>query len=116
MISGSLLMTPALVSAQAADLDEFFGTLSTLIANVILVIAGLIVLALFWGIAKYVLNAGDEEAKKQARDIMVASVIGLTVALSIWVIVTFLQEGLFGDDNAALNPGDVQRLIPTPTT
>jgi hypothetical protein len=52
----------------------------------------LAVLAFFWGLAKFILNSGNERTAADGKRIMVWGIIGLFVALSIWGIVGLIAE------------------------
>jgi fumarate reductase subunit D len=59
----------------------------------------LILLAFFYGLAKFVLNAGNEEKKAEGKQMMIYGVAAVFVAAAIWGIVYFIG-GIFG-----INPG-----------
>ncbi len=63
----------------------------------------------FWGLAKYILSAGDEEKKTEGRNIMIYGVIALFVMVSVWGLTTLLGNtfGVTGGgapDSAPLIP------------
>lgn len=60
-------------------------------------------LAFFYGVARYILSAADEDAKAQGRRIMIGGIIALAVMASVFGIVKFLQEAFDIDDNAQVS-------------
>ena len=70
----------------------------------------LIVLAFFWGLAKFVFNVADEEGRKAGKDIMIWSIVAIFVAASIWGIVKFIGTSL-GITDTAQQVSDIR--IPT---
>jgi len=59
-----------------------------------LVIPFLITLALIYflyGVARYIMNQGDEEARKNARNVMIHGIIALFVIVSVWGLVAVLN-------------------------
>lgn len=80
-------------------LTEFRG----LIKLVMPMVFALAVLFFFWGIAKFILKAGDSKAKEEGRNIMIWGVIALFVLVSFWGIIGFIQKqlGIDGANNSA---------------
>ncbi len=60
----------------------------------------LAVLYFLWGLAKFVLAAGDEGSRDSGKSIMVWGVIAITVMVSLWGLVALLQ-GIFNIDKDA---------------
>jgi len=58
------------------------------------VVGGLALLYFFWGLAKLVLNAGDEKGREEGKQIMKWGIVALFVLVSIWGIVIFIQRTL----------------------
>ncbi len=54
----------------------------------------LAIVAFFWGIVKFVANAGDERKIEEGKKMMVMGLIGIFVIFSIWAIVGWLQTSL----------------------
>lgn len=57
-------------------------------------LVALAILALFWGIVKYIWGASSEEGKADAVKIISAGIIGLVVMLSVWGIVVLVANSL----------------------
>lgn len=63
------------------------------------VVASLALLSFFWGLTKFIMNAGNEAAIKDGRKLMVWGVIALFIMISIFGLVRFLNnEAGFGGD------------------
>jgi len=80
---------------------EFFGGIQELIIatrgvvnTLIPVIFALALLLFFWGVAKFILQSGDPEARKEGKQIMIWGIVALFVMTSIWGIVAFIGEEL----------------------
>ena len=80
------------------------GPLQTIVNNIIPIVVGLLVIAFFWGMAKYVFAQGDEAAKVSGKKIMIYGAIAMFVAFSIWGIIEALQTTLNID--AGITPGN----------
>ena len=63
-----------------------------------------------WGVITYVISS-DEEAKKSGRDRMIWGIIGLTVIVGVWGLVTILGN-TFGT-NGAVNVNLPTVVIPS---
>ena len=87
---------PAIASAQT--LLDSVRTVRDVVDALFPVIIGLAVLAFFFGLARYVFNAGDEEKKKDGRSIMWWGVIALFVMVAVWGIIRTFQNS-FGLQN-----------------
>jgi hypothetical protein len=74
----------------ANDLKVFVDILTVVVITVAL-------LFFFWGLALFILSAGDEEKRAQGKKVMLWGVIALTVIVAIWGLVTFIAD-TFGVD------------------
>ena len=83
-------------SAQTniTQFKDFVCIVVDLIQVLIPVIFGLALLAFFWGLAKFILHAGDEAAREEGKHIMIWGIVGFFVASSVWAIVQFLYGGI----------------------
>lgn len=99
ILTGLYFLTPALVLAQGdADLgnvDSFVEDVGDLVNTLIPIVFALALLFFLWGLARYILAAGNEEAKEQGKRIMIWGIVALFIMASVWGIVAFLQD-LFG--------------------
>lgn len=105
-LTAALYLSPMLLLAQELDnLGGFTEELSSLIDTLIPIVFGLALLFFLWGLAKYILASGDEDAKETGKRIMIWGIVALFVMASVWGIVGFLQ-GVFGVENNDINlPG-----------
>ena len=93
-----VVLLPSIVLADNPLLNVL-GNFSKWIGDAIIIAIGLAIVFFFWGLAKYILlNAGDEEKKKEGRNIMIWGVIALFIMVSIWGIVSVLAD-TFGVDS-----------------
>src|SRR3989344_8433399 len=53
-------------------------------------IIGLAVLVIIWGVFNYIVGAGDEEKRAQAKTYIIWGVIGIFIMLSVWGLVNIL--------------------------
>ena len=90
----SMVFVPFVVFAQNNDFQGISSLLLSFlnVLDILVVIAfTLILLAFFWGLAKYVFQADNQEARDQGKRIMLGGIIALFVASSIWGIVELIQ-------------------------
>jgi len=90
--STAVLITPLVVLAQADDLFEAVIIIGGLVQIAIPIAVALALLFFFWGLAKYILSAGSEDAATRGRDIMIWGIIALFVIVSIWGLVAVLAN------------------------
>ena len=114
LISSALVATPFIASAQAdlGFLNNFLAEVGNVINAAVPIVIGLAVLLFLWGLARYMLNQDDAEARAGARSIMIWGIVINFVMVAIWGLVGILA-GLFGlsGGEAAV---DTSGLIPVP--
>ena len=107
ILSATTLLVPIFAGAADGDLDGITNIaigLETVVSTILPIAFALILVAFFWGLAKYVLSAGDEEKKSEGRNLMIYGVAALFIAASIWGIISFIGTNLGITDTAVLNP------------
>lgn len=95
-------VSPALALAQTGgggqgnlgNIQNLASAVAGIISVLIPAAFALALLAFFWGVAKYIFSAGDEDAKATGQRIMVGGVIGIFVIAMIWGLVSFLGNAL----------------------
>tara|TARA_B100001971_G_C17824487_1_gene350609 strand:- start:11 stop:460 length:450 start_codon:yes stop_codon:yes gene_type:complete len=102
-----LFLFPLLVFAQ--DLQQVLETIMDLFSLLIPLVIALALFYFFWGLANFIRKSGDSTAQEEGRNQMVWGIIALFVMLSIWGIVTVLQETL---GLRTLGAPPVEHLIP----
>ena len=105
---------PAIASAQITDVDALIQWISGFINAVMPLIIAIAVLYFLWGLVKYVLSAGDADARTEARNMMVWGVIIIFVMVSVWGLVNILVN-TFGTAGAVAPPAPVNPPVPTIT-
>src|SRR3989344_1729404 len=88
--------TPAFGTPQ--NVCEFFLIFVDLIRSAIPLVMSLALLAFFWGLAKFILQAGDEKGREDGKQVMKWGIVALFVLVSVYGILTFLTSdfGLVG--------------------
>ncbi|MES2214258.1 MAG: hypothetical protein V4465_02605 [Patescibacteria group bacterium] len=96
---GALAFAPVLAFAQ--NNNPTLGGIFTLMTNVkrlvdlaLPLVVGLALLGFFWGLMKFIFAAGDEDKRKEARQIMIYGVIALFVMVAVWGLVAFVGNAL----------------------
>lgn len=80
-----------IVHAQQT-LFSVLGLVDTLIRSLFPVVLGLALLFFFWGLAKFILNSGDEKARDTGKNVMFWGIVTLFVLVSIWGIIIFFSD------------------------
>ena len=105
VIATSALVAPMFVFATSqieTRAIEVTQTIGKLIQYLIPITFGIAVIYFFWGLANYILNAGDDEKKKAGRAVMLNGIIALFVMVSIYGIINVLGN-FTGATNTAGN-------------
>ncbi len=106
-ISSFLLIVPVFVSAQdLSRIRSLVVSVGDIVGIAAPVAFALALLFFFWGLARFVLVAGDSTSKEQGKNIMIWGVTALFVSASVWGLVRFLQENLGITNNSNISiPG-----------
>jgi hypothetical protein len=98
-----MIFTPHFAYADAFTLiDTLIGAFNAFSA----LCFSLAIAAFFWGMVKFVANAGDERKLEDGKKMMVMGLIGIFVIFSIWAIVGWLQSSLgWGGGGGGSLPG-----------
>ncbi len=91
-----LFIFPIFSFAATASIQNIIGTIASILKGLIPLTIGVALLLFFWGIAKFILAAGSEEAVKDGRRLLIWGVVALFVMISIWGIVELLQNVFLG--------------------
>ena len=81
---------------SSGGLGEIVATIGEVIGTLTPIVVALALLFFFWGLAKYILAAGDESKKAEGRSTMIWGVIALFVIVSVWGLVQVLQQTFLG--------------------
>lgn len=106
VISATVFLSffPIVAFAQEEGISGLISAAQTLINQLIPLTASLTLLAFFWGLAKYIFNAGNEEAQEQGKRVMVGGIVALFLIASIGGIVGFLVEAFGFESGASIDP------------
>lgn len=101
------LLVPSISFAALGGIRTLLVDFGGLVKLAIPIVFGLAVLFFFWGIANYILKAGDVKAKEEGKNIMIYGVIAIFVITSIWGLVGFIQRnlGITGGANGGSSAG-----------
>lgn len=99
-IASSAVLLPMFAFAQ--NVSNVLDTIGNLVKQALPIVAGIALLAFFWGLAVFIFAQGKEDKKKQGRDLMIWGTIALFVMVSIWGLVGFIQESLGVEDTKTI--------------
>jgi len=88
-LGAAVLLSPAMLFAQTVD--TLLSRILTILGLVVPLLFGLALIFFLWGLAKFILSAGDASAQKEGRDIMIWGIIALFVMVAVWGLVRVLQ-------------------------
>jgi len=91
VIITALVLAPSLVLAQSlSNIQTLIRSIGDLVEIALPIVVALGLIGFFWGLVKYIFAQGNEEAKTDAKKIMLWGVIALFVMVSVWGLVKFL--------------------------
>ena len=105
------VFVPYFALAQFGPIDTFLGKISVFINTVLVPLIFAVALLFFiYGMFKYFIQGGDsDDSREKGKQLMVYSVIGFVLMVSIWGIVNLIAGGLstgLGTSND-LNAGNI---------
>lgn len=116
-ILSATIFTPFFAFAQGApnNLQDLIGRFVEILSALIPLLFGIALIGFLWGVGITILQADNEEKRKEGRQIMVWGIIGLFVMTAIWGIVGVIG-GTFGirfleRPNAPQLPGGSSGII-----
>lgn len=87
------------------DLAGVINVIGSLVTQLTPLVVALALLFFFWGLAMFILAAGDKDKKDKGKAVMVWGVIALFIMVSVWGIISVVRE-TFGLQNTQINvPG-----------
>ncbi len=98
----SVLPSLALAQQGFVNLSNIVTWIARIIQQLIPVAFGLAILGFFWGLAKYIFSAGNEESKVQGKSIMIWGLVAIFVMASVSGIVRLAQNTLGTTDNSQI--------------
>ena len=78
-----------------ADVEGFLGNILDWVNLIIPIVIGVGFIIFLFAVIKFILAAGDEEARKDSRQLMLYAIIGVFVMVAIWGIIALIA-GSFG--------------------
>lgn len=71
------------------------------------IVVGLALLYFFWGIATFILNAGDSKLREEGKQRMIWGIVAMFVLIAIWGIIDYIGilTGINTCGNGSLAPG-----------
>ncbi len=100
--------------------QPYFGKVDSFFTNIVGFIDGVLIpfvfalalLIFIWGMFRFFILGGDnEDERAKGKQLILWSIIGMVIMVSIWGIVNVVAEGLFG----TVTGGQVPTLPKTPT-
>ncbi len=91
----SVFALPFVASAQQLNnVETLFRSVGRIVDLLLPLVVALALLFFFWGLAKFVLAAGDEVDAKKGKDMMIWGVVALFIMISVWGLVSWVGTAL----------------------
>ena len=98
-----LFIIPFIVFAAPKNITDIINLLIGIIKQAGILVVALALLFFFWGLSKFILQAGSEDGRKEGRNIMLWGIIALFIMISVWGIVAVLDNTFFGGSSGNTN-------------
>lgn len=96
-----------IVYAQTDPTSTLLWRIKLWVGILIPIAMALAVLFFLWGLAKFLFNNANSDAKEDGKRVMIWGVVALFVMVSVWGLVAFIQSS-----TDVTNPTDIQFYIP----
>lgn len=105
-----VIALPSVVFAQFTSTTRLVDRIGDLIEDLIPIVIAIALLVFFWGLAKFIIKAGDETEVKSGRRLMMWGTVALFVIITIWGLIEFIGQEL------GVTPTQLQNIpsIPRP--
>jgi hypothetical protein len=87
-------LSVSVAHAQVSTAFDLMGLIYKIISATALLLWAVAIAVFFWGIVKFINNADDATAREEGKKFMLWSLIAFVVLVSLWGLVTFLQQSL----------------------
>ena len=95
IILASLALAPMLAfGQQLGNIETFVSSVGRIVGVLLPIVVAIALLGFFWGLVKFIFAQGNEEAKADAKKIMLWGLIALFVMVSVWGLVEFIGSAL----------------------
>lgn len=106
IIGGGGIFLPFIALAQT--FDKLLTNIKSIINKLIPVIIAITVLVFLWGVANYIMNAGDEEKRKESRQFIIWGLVGFVIMIGIWGLINVFVDAFgLGIGGTQINPPTV---------
>lgn len=82
--------------AQSGQIENLITRFGQIVLSLIQIVGGLALLAFFWGLAKFIFKASDENGREEGKQIMKWGLVAIFVMFTLWGIIGFFQGELLG--------------------
>jgi len=97
---------------DSAGLGGFITQVNRVVNYIVPFLVGLAVLVVIYGVFSFISNAADEEARASAKQFIIWGVIGIFIMLSVWGLVTILENTLtFQKDSAGIEVPTISTTV-----
>ncbi len=86
---------------NTAGIGGFILEVNRVINYIVPFLVGLAVLVVIYGVFSFISNAADEEARASAKQFIIWGIIGIFIMLSVWGLVTILENTFAFQKNSA---------------
>ena len=100
IVASSLPLMALAQSVNVTSLNTAANAIVTIMNIVFPVLLAVAVFIIVWGIFKFIVNAGDEEARKTGRNFILWGVVGVFLMLSVWGLVNILTNTISLNNDA----------------
>lgn len=92
----------------SGSIQALIVSFGNLIDTLIPIVAGIALLAFFWGLIKYIVQAGSDEGKEKGKQVMIAGIVSLFLIAAIGGIIDFIANTLGVNQGENITPPTIE--------
>lgn len=90
------LALPLIAFGAPQNLTEVVYWVADMVGLIIPVIIAITFLYILWGLTKYwIIGGGNEESTSQGKWVLITGIIGLTVIVGMWGLISLVRNAIF---------------------
>jgi len=91
----AIAVVPGIAKAQQLEgFENLVIGIGNIVDRLIPIVFAAGLLFFFWGLAKYIINAGNDEKKAEGKNVMIMGIIALFLMASVLGVIDFIGKGL----------------------
>ncbi len=102
---------PLFALAEVGTVGGIVATLRSIFNTIVPLLMVVAMSAFLWGIVKYIMAAGDEEKRKDAKGIIIYGILGMFVLVAFWGIILIVTSTFGISTGGTITPPQISPSV-----